>query len=144
MYDGPVLLQSLLAVGIKGYLLKSVTRHELVAAIRGARADDGRILLSVSPTSLAAQARATSVLSDRERAILELVASAMSNTQIANRLYLTEATVKRHIRNIFVKLEAVSRIDAVNKAIAASMIDTAKPANNGSADGRKGSSNAGV
>jgi DNA-binding NarL/FixJ family response regulator len=54
--------------------------------------------------------------------VLELAAHAMSNAQIASRLYLTEATVKRHLSNIFSKLGAVSRIDAVNKAIAASLI----------------------
>ena len=122
MYDGPKLLKSLLMLGIKGYLLKSVTRHELVAAMRGARTDDDRVLLSVSSESLAkVHAAEPAVLSDRERDILELVASAMSNAQIASRLRLTEATVKRHLRNIFGKLDAVSRIDAVNKAIAASL-----------------------
>jgi ATP/maltotriose-dependent transcriptional regulator MalT len=44
------------------------------------------------------------------------VAQALSNAQIATHLNLTEATVKRHLRNIFVKLGAVSRLDAVNKA----------------------------
>jgi len=58
----------------------------------------------------------------RERQVLELAAQALSNFQIATRLGLTEATVKRHLRNIFVKLGAVSRIDAVNKAVAASLI----------------------
>jgi ATP/maltotriose-dependent transcriptional regulator MalT len=48
--------------------------------------------------------------------VLDLVAQALSNAQIASRLHLTEATVKRHLRNIFVKLGAVSRLDAVNKA----------------------------
>lgn len=124
MYDGPKLLRSLLALGIKGYLLKSVTRHELVAAMRGARTDDGRVLLSVSSDSLAkVQAPEPTVLTDREQDILELVACAMSNAQIATRLDLSEATVKRHMRNIFAKLDAVSRIDAVNKAITASLID---------------------
>ena len=44
------------------------------------------------------------------------IVTAVSNGQIAARLQLTEATVKRHLRNIFVKLGAVSRLDAVNKA----------------------------
>jgi ATP/maltotriose-dependent transcriptional regulator MalT len=55
-------------------------------------------------------------LSAREAEVLDLVAQALSNGQIAARLQLTEATVKRHLRNIFVKLGAVSRLDAVNKA----------------------------
>jgi DNA-binding NarL/FixJ family response regulator len=46
----------------------------------------------------------------------------MSNAQIASRLHLTEATVKRHLHSIFTKLGAVSRIDAVSKAISASLI----------------------
>jgi DNA-binding NarL/FixJ family response regulator len=123
MYDGPHLLQRLLALGIRGYLLKSVTRQELVAAVRNACADDGRIILSVSRRSLAqVPAATTGALSRRELDVLELAAQAMSNAQIAARLYLTEATVKRHLSNIFAKLGAVSRIDAVNKAVAASLI----------------------
>jgi DNA-binding CsgD family transcriptional regulator len=55
-------------------------------------------------------------LNAREREVLELVARALSNRQIAIKLKLTEGTVKRHLRNIYVKLGAVSRIDAVNKA----------------------------
>ncbi|MET0520450.1 MAG: response regulator transcription factor [Jiangellaceae bacterium] len=123
MYDGPQLLRSLLAAGVRGYLLKSVHRQELVAAIRSVHSDEGRIVLAVSRESLAqAEGPAADLLSTREREVLELTAQALSNTQIASRLRLTEATVKRHLRNIFVKLGAVSRIDAVNKAAAASLI----------------------
>jgi DNA-binding NarL/FixJ family response regulator len=125
MYDGPQLVRSLLGLDVKGYLLKSVTRLELVAAIRSASAADGRIVLSVSPESLW-HAESASTLSARERSVLELVADAMSNVQVASRLGLTEATVKRHLRNIFVKLGAVSRIDAVNKAVAMSLIRPAQ------------------
>ena len=62
------------------------------------------------------------VLSQRELEVLELTAQALSNMQIASHLGLSEATVKRHLRNIFVKLGAVSRIDAVNKAVTAKLI----------------------
>ena len=122
MYDRQHLVQSLLALGIKGYLLKSVAGEQVVAAIRSAAAPDGNIVLSISAQSLSAAADFDSVLTDRERAILQLAASALSNVQIAGRLSLTEATVKRHLHNIFTKLDAVSRIDAVNKAVARSLI----------------------
>jgi DNA-binding NarL/FixJ family response regulator len=115
MYEGPQLVQALLTAGIRGYLLKSVHWQELVVAIRAVRTDRQRVVLGVSSASLG-YARPASALSDREREVLALVAEALSNGQIASRLSLTEATVKRHLRNIFVKLGAVSRIDAVNKA----------------------------
>jgi DNA-binding NarL/FixJ family response regulator len=118
MHEGPELVQATLAAGIRAYLLKSVHWQELVAAIRAVHADGDRVVLGVSQESLqAARPRPQQgELSDREREVLGLVAQALSNGQIASRLGLTEATVKRHLRNIFVKLGAVSRLDAVNKA----------------------------
>jgi DNA-binding NarL/FixJ family response regulator len=123
MYEGPQLLKSLVQVGVRGYLLKSVHRQELVAAVRSVRHNRDRVVLSVSRESLA-QIHGVSgcVLSGREQEILEMTAQALSNAQIAHRLGLAEGTVKRHLRSIFIKLGAVSRIDAVNKAIVASMI----------------------
>jgi DNA-binding NarL/FixJ family response regulator len=117
MYEGPRLVQALLAVGIRGYLLKSIHWEELVAAIRAVRADSDRIVLGVSRESLGyiQSGPSPGTLSARELEVLDLVAQALSNGQIASRLQLTEATVKRHLRNIFVKLGAVSRLDAVNK-----------------------------
>lgn len=123
MYDGPLLLRRLLGAGIRGYLLKSVHRNELVAAVRSVHAETDRIVLSVSRECLSQlDASPQGILTEREREILELTAVALSNCQIASMLALTEATVKRHLRNVFIKLDAVSRIDAVNKAIAASLI----------------------
>jgi DNA-binding NarL/FixJ family response regulator len=128
MYEGPHFLRSLLRVGIRGYLLKSVSRHELISVIRGTRTDDDRILLSVSRASLThlENGPAAGTLSHREWQVLQLAAEANSNVQIAHRLGLTEATVKRHLSNIYSKLGAVSRIDAVNKAAAASLITIPK------------------
>jgi DNA-binding NarL/FixJ family response regulator len=123
MYDGPQLVRRLLGFGICGYLLKSVDRHELATAIRSVYLVPDRLVLSVSRASLAQAAVDPGVvLSARELEILELVARAFSNSQVASRLHITEATVKRHLRNIFVKLGAISRIDAVNKAVAGSLI----------------------
>lgn len=123
MYDGPQLLSRLLGAGIRGYLLKSVHRQELIAAVRSVYEDPARIVLAVSRNSVAqVEAASAPTLSDKELEVLQLAAQALSNNQIARRLGLAEATVKRHMRNIFVKLNAVSRIDAVNKALAASLI----------------------
>jgi DNA-binding NarL/FixJ family response regulator len=118
MYEGPQLVQDLLAAGIRGYLLKSVHWQELVVAIRAIRADSNRVILGVSRESLrdVQQGPLPGILSGRDLEVLDLVAQALSNGQIATRLGLTEATVKRHLRNVFVKLGAVSRLDAVNKA----------------------------
>lgn len=118
MYEGPQLVQTLLAVGIRGYLLKSIHWQELVVAIRAIRADNDRVILGVSRESLSdiQPGQPPGILSGRELEVLDLVAQALSNGQIAARLGLTEATVKRHLRNVFVKLGAVSRLDAVNKA----------------------------
>jgi DNA-binding NarL/FixJ family response regulator len=123
MYDAPIVLRRLIAEGISGYLLKSVDRKELVSAIRSVHQTPDRMVLSISRESMAQlQGPAEQVLTAKELAILRLVAQALSNSQIATRLHVTEATVKRHLHSVFVKLGAVSRIDAVNKAIAAALI----------------------
>ncbi|GAA3444524.1 response regulator [Planomonospora venezuelensis] len=132
MYDGPQLLTRLLSAGIRGYLLKSVHRHELIAAVHSVHEDASRVVLAVSRHSLArVESPSTGMLSEKELEVLQLAAQALSNVQIARRLGLAEATVKRHMRNIFVKLNAVSRIDAVNKALATALIS---PQNRGEAD----------
>ncbi|MEV0001584.1 response regulator transcription factor [Micromonospora sp. NPDC050980] len=133
MYDGPHLLQRLLGLGIRGYLLKSARREELVSAVRAVRRQDDRIILGVSRQSLARirAAPADPGLSAREIDVLELAAQALTNAQIASRLQVTEATVKRHLSNIFAKLGAVSRIDAVNKALLAELISAPRPGGHG-------------
>ncbi len=121
MFDGPHLVQSLLKLGISGYLLKSASMDELVSAVRSVRADEGRLVLSVSSRSLAAPAERVTI-TERERAVLELVDRGLSNTQIANRLSISESAVKSNLHVLFGKLGAVSRLDAVNKAAATSLI----------------------
>lgn len=134
MFDGPSLLRSLLAAGINGYLLKSSTKEQLAEAIRAVRSDPNRVVLSVSHDSLSRLPATSSPLTEREREVLQLTAEALSNGQIATRLSLTEATVKRHLRSIFSKLGAVSRIDAVNKGFAAALITA--PGDSASLDSR--------
>jgi DNA-binding CsgD family transcriptional regulator len=78
------------------------------------RVSGGTVLLAqgARPTSRGAG----HPLSRREIEVLRLAAGALSNAQIAAELFITEGTVKRHLTNIYAKLGAVSRMDAVNKA----------------------------
>lgn len=129
MYDSPQLLQQLIGEGIRGYLLKSVGRGELISAIRSVNRTSDRMVLSVSNKTMAQlHGGSEQTLSRKEAAVLTLVAQALSNSQIATRMQVTEATVKRHLHNVFGKLGAVSRIDAVNRALAAGLITAPREA----------------
>lgn len=125
MHDDIVLARELLSLGASAYLVKGSTRHELISAIHSVVVDrgPGHVVLSVSQQGLERFDQVPGEnLSAREREVLALAAEALSNSQIARRLSIAEGTVKRHLRNIYDKLGAVSRLDAVNKANAASLI----------------------
>jgi DNA-binding NarL/FixJ family response regulator len=127
MHDDPGLLQQVLAAGAHGVLVKTATRDELLSAVR-AVGYQGKTVLSVSRRSGAALAApAPNPLSPREVEVLELAGQALSNAQIAAYLFITEGTVKRHLTNIYGKLGAVSRLDAVNKAVAARLLRSPEP-----------------
>ncbi|MFP3988181.1 response regulator transcription factor [Streptomyces sp. E11-3] len=139
MHDGDAaLIHALVAKGIKGFLHKGVARQELVFAIQHATSPSGHITISASREAFLGMGRQSteettaepttaeepgeSPLSQRELQILTYVGAALSNHQIATRLGIAESTVKRHLRNIFQKMGAISRIDAYNKAVAASLL----------------------
>jgi DNA-binding NarL/FixJ family response regulator len=139
MYDGHRLLRRLISVGIRSYLLKSVSRQELISTIRSVFVAPDRMVLSISRESMAQmQDGVDAVLSPNELDVLRLAARALSNAQIATRLGISEAMVKRHLHSVFVKLGAVSRIDAVNKAVAASLIMPPPNADSGARGGAGG------
>jgi DNA-binding NarL/FixJ family response regulator len=133
VHDAPELISSMLRTGVRGYLHKGVSKEDLFTAIRSVWADDQRVTVSVFRDSMIRVGGPDRTLSGREREVLSFVAQAMSNRQIARRLAITEGTVKRHLSNIFDKLDAVSRIDAVNKA--AEIAQIPGPAHRASAAG---------
>ncbi|TXC99537.1 LuxR C-terminal-related transcriptional regulator [Streptomyces sp. ISID311] len=92
--------------------------QEATAGVIGSTADGARPAEAVQTvTKAATQTHGREALTSRETEILEHVARALSNRQIATQLSISEGTVKRHLRNIFTKLDARSRMDAVNKAL---------------------------
>jgi DNA-binding NarL/FixJ family response regulator len=136
MHDESEDVRELIAAGAHAYLVKSSSRRELLAAIRGVVSDGARVVLSVSRDSLGRPPEPDPCpLSTREREVLTLVAEALTNQQIASRLHITEGTVKRHLRNIYTKLDAVTRLDAVNKAVDAAYISPRRGNGNGGVQG---------
>jgi NarL family two-component system response regulator LiaR len=114
------MVQGALQAGAVGYLQKNVTAAELANAIRSAYA--GRMTLSPE----AAQALAESVtqshlpgneLTERERDVLRCMVEGLNNNEISEKLVISLGTVKFHISNIFQKLGAGSRVEAVKMAI---------------------------
>jgi DNA-binding NarL/FixJ family response regulator len=63
------------------------------------------------------------ILTQREREILQLLADGMSNADVATRLFISQETVKSHVRHILAKLEADTRTQAVAIALREAMID---------------------
>ncbi|MFJ9835724.1 response regulator [Streptomyces sp. NPDC101169] len=119
MHEGYTLVQRLLDAGAAAYLTKSVVRRELVAAVCATAADESDSVTVSLPRRalLAPQAARPESLSAREAEVLDLVAQAYSNAEIAGELFITESTVKRHLSNIYAKLGATSRLDAVRHAM---------------------------
>ena len=117
-YDSDADILPALEAGATGYLLKDVGRAELFAAIR-ASARGEPVLAPAVAARLIAQVRAPAgdKLSNRELEVLELVAEGASNSAIAGRLHISQATVKSHLINIFGKLGVSDRTAAVTVAL---------------------------
>ena len=115
------LVQRALEAGAIGYLLKTVSAEELARAIRAAHA--GRPTLAPEAAQdLVRDATKPEVpghdLTEREREVLRLMADGLNNKEIAQRLVVSESTVKFHVSNILAKLGTTSRTKAVARAVA--------------------------
>ena len=117
-YDSDSDVLPAIEAGAIGYLLKDSGREELYAAIRAAA--EGKPLLTSSVASrLMERMRGPAIeaLSPREIDVLKLVARGANNQEIANQLYITQATVKSHLIRIYGKLNVSDRTAAVTKAL---------------------------
>jgi DNA-binding NarL/FixJ family response regulator len=120
MFESPRYIRELTGVGVSAYLLKTTCADHLVAAVRAAVFDPGseNIVIGMPPEMLEETGRgAEGVLSARELEILLLVARGLSNVQIASSLHLAEATVKRHLANVYIKMGVHSRGEASREAL---------------------------
>ena len=136
-----------LRAGASGFLLKDALPEELVAALRAVADGDAvltprvtRLLIASAGEHLpggaptAADGRLAS-LTEREREVLVEVARGRSNTEIAARLFLSEATVKGHVGKLFVKLAVRDRVQAVVWAYRAGLVSPDDPDETGTPPG---------
>jgi len=124
-FDRDDYLFAALDAGASGFLLKNAGPEELTAAVRVVAAGDALLAPEVTRRVIARFANPTvsasapdplpvsSPLTEREEEVLRLMADALSNGEIAERLYIGEATVKTHVSNVLAKLGARDRVQAV-------------------------------
>jgi DNA-binding NarL/FixJ family response regulator len=118
--------RSLLARGLdsgaKGYILKEAPHDTLLRAIERLAVGESYIDPALMPAFLSGKDQ-TDMLTAREREILQLLADGMSNADVASKLFISQETVKSHVRHILAKLEADTRTHAVAIALRESIID---------------------
>jgi DNA-binding NarL/FixJ family response regulator len=126
-FDDDEYVYEALHAGAAGYLLKNADPDHLARAIRAVHAGQSILDPAVTQTVIQRFTQATATqpaqitlserLTDRERAVLRLMADGLSNTAIAAQLCLSEGTVKNHLTHIFQKLNAKDRAQAVRLAV---------------------------
>ena len=127
-------LYEAIKAGASGYLLKEISIEEVADAVRQVHA--GQSLISPSMAAKLLNEFATMVkrrdertqvpgprLTDRELEVLKLVAKGMNNRDIGAELFISENTVKNHVRNILEKLHLHSRMEAVVYAVREKLLD---------------------
>ena len=120
-YSGDIQASRALKLGAVGYLLKGSLRTELVDTIRRVYAGQRHIPVAIA-TEIANHYSADA-LSERELQVLREVAVGSSNKIVADRLFISEDTVKGHMKNILAKLQANDRTHAVMIAVKRGFID---------------------
>lgn len=114
-FEGDVEIQRALAAGARGYLLKSMPPKELVDVIRQVHAGKKRIPPEIA--SQLAEHFSDEALTAREIEVLQQIGGGNRNKDIAERLFISEETVKVHIKHIMEKLGASDRTEAVAIAV---------------------------
>jgi DNA-binding NarL/FixJ family response regulator len=120
------LLWEALEAGARGFILKDTESPALVAAIRQLLAGEIFVDPRLAPEFLAPEPAPRPVegpLSSREREVLQMLADGLSNREVSERLVVSAETVKTHVKNILVKLEADGRAQAVAIGIRQALIE---------------------
>ncbi|MDD2550165.1 MAG: response regulator transcription factor [Bacteroidales bacterium] len=132
MHEDINMIRKMVDAGASGYILKRTNMNEVLEAIRvvakGGKylgRDVQEILLDNmgQPEKPAEQGVSPSILTQREKEILNLIAKELRNEEIAEKLFISERTVETHRRNMFVKTKTKSIVGLIKYAIANGLID---------------------
>jgi len=113
-YDTDNEIYRAIKAGAKGYLLKDARREELLDCIR--KVNRGDTCIPQALVEKLAAGMSSETLTGRELGVLTLLARGKSNKEIGANLFISETTVKGHLRNIFTKLNVLSRTEAITVA----------------------------
>jgi two-component system, NarL family, response regulator DegU len=120
--DHDVLAEAIRA-GANGYLVKDCSTDEIAAAIEAVASGETALSPRLAASMLAevrrqdAQAEAERLITKREEEVLQLIADGCSTPEVAERLYISQKTVKNHLASIYQKLDARDRTQAVLQAV---------------------------
>lgn len=117
--------------GASGYLLKGTPRLELIKAVKGTMAGEthvdpgvaGRLFTHVAQSTVQRDTTVAKDLSEREMDVLKLLAQGLTNAEIAERLYLTQGTVRNYVSSILAKLDVEDRTQAALIAVRHGLVD---------------------
>jgi two-component system, NarL family, response regulator DevR len=129
-YADADLVQECIMAGAKGYVLKDIERFDLKESIRAVHRGEGFVSPTIAATVLDIMRthRETTTskrpeLNESQWAILRFISEGYSNREIAERVHLSENTVKSHIQEIFRKLDVRNRVEAALRATKEGWID---------------------
>ena len=121
MFEGDVEIQRAMKVGAAAYLLKSMSSETIIETIR--RVHTGKKYVAPEIAAQLAEHLGEETLSPREAEVLRLVSGGNRNQDIAKKLFISEETVKIHVRHILEKLNASDRTQAVAIALRRGIIE---------------------
>ena len=119
-YESEEDIRRALKAGAKGYLVKGAPPQQIRESVR--RVAAGESLLPATIASKLAESMARPELTKRERQVLEYIANGRSNKEIGQILFISEHTVKTHVKSILTKLDAIGRTEAIAVGIKRGLI----------------------
>jgi len=115
-YSDPEQIEAARLGGARGYVVKTVEPVDLATVLRTALSSTSFTVWGTESEPVADQQAGATVLSERETAVLDAVARGLSNREIGRQLWISEQTVKFHLRNVYRKLGISSRTEAARYA----------------------------